>query len=239
MTMSLASAAPPRALAAAVTRRRRSAACSSSSGGGRQQPPAAARPAPRGQVATVTITAAKGCELDTTDVRRRRHHVQDHEQGRDRGERGRTALRRAHPRREGERRRPGSAASSRSRSTPASTRCTARAPPPRSSTITVTGKAAAGRRQRRRAAQAAAPTTTRSYVDTQIGYLVDGDGEAQHRAARHRPQGRAGRVHRGPSVLREDRAGRRVVRQRQAEPRRRHRRPRRATSRRRSGAAST
>ncbi len=79
----------------------------------------------------------------------------------------------------------------------------------------------------------------KKYVDTQIGYLVTATGKLEHRAARHGPHGGAGRLHRGPSVLREGRAGRRVVRQRQAEPRRRHRRARRTTSPRRSGAAST
>ena len=52
---------------------------------------------------TVTITAAKGCELDRTEFAAGGITFTDREQGRDRGQRGRAAVRRAHPRREGER----------------------------------------------------------------------------------------------------------------------------------------
>ena len=93
-------------------------------------------------------------------------------------------------------------------------------------TITVTGKAA--HVDDSLAALLTQGTAEyKKYVDSQVGYLVTSTGKLDGGAAWRQPGGRAAGLHRRPALLREDRAGRRVVRHRQAEPRRRHRRPRR------------
>ena len=79
--------------------------------------------------------------------------------------------------------------------------------------------------RRRRAARRRAPSSTPRTSPPRSATCVQTSEALTSRAARQQPGCGPGRLHEGPPVLREDRAGGRVVHGRQRQPRRGHRRP--------------